>query len=168
MAGAGWILLALAGAGIFFILRGLVREYRLLAFPQTAGTMVSCEPLLTHSALMPAKAGRRSASPMWTVTARFSYSVGGVNYEGSRLSNQAPQKIVRSAHLDDPAPEPIAAVCRQYRSGTPIAVHYDPKDPRQSFVYFTSPLRNWPWILFPAITGLLGWFFLVGARFATR
>jgi hypothetical protein len=153
----GWILIAIAVVGFFFILRSLVSEYRFLGFPVTDGAMVSCDPQLGHTSAMPAQAGRRSASPMWTVSAGYTYTVNGTHYEGHRLSNLEPQVIVRTAHAGDDPPEKIAAICRQYPTGTSVRVHYDPNNPKWSFVYFTSPLSDWPWALFPLALGLAGW-----------
>jgi hypothetical protein len=169
MAGTvGWVLIALAAVGFFFILRGLMREYKLLGFPVADGSMVSCDPLLGHTSTMPAKAGRRSSSPMWTIAATYTYSVNGIRFEGHRLSNLAPQVIVRIAHAEDDPPEKIANLCRQYAAGTAVRVHYDPKNPKWSFVYFTSPLRDWPWALFPLALGLAGWLLIHLSRFAGR
>jgi hypothetical protein len=102
---------------------------------------------------------------MWTVVARYSYSVNGVPYEGVNLSNLAPRKIVQSVQPGDAAPESIAAICSKYSLGTEVSVRYQPKDPSKSFVYFTSPARDWPWLLLPLLAASLGWFFLWSTRF---
>jgi hypothetical protein len=164
----GWILIALAAVGFILLMRGLFREYRLLGLPVTDGTMESCEPLLGHTSTMPAKAGRRSSSPMWTIAAAFTYTVNGVRYEGRKISNLEPQAIVRTAHPGDEPPENIAAICRQYSAGTAVRVHYEADNPKLSFVYFTSPLSDWPWALFPLALGLAGWFLVHLSRLAGR
>lgn len=164
----GWVLIAIAAAGFFLILRGLVGEYRLLGFPTTDGAMASCNPLLGHTSSTAARTGQRGSSPMWTITAAYTYSVDGVRYEGKRISNLEPQVIVRTAHQGDDPPEKIAAICRQYRAGTAVRVRYDPDNPKSSFVYFTSPLSDWPWALFPLVLGLAGWLLIHLSRFADR
>jgi hypothetical protein len=162
----GWILILLAALGTFTLLRNLVREYSLLGLPQAPGTMVSCEPLLTHTSPMPSK--DRSSAPLWTVVARLTYTVNGKSFEGKNLSNLAPRKIVRRAFPGDPPPESIAALCRNYQAGTPVLVRYDPGNPQRSFVFFTSPLRDWPWAIWPALAAFVGWFLVFGVRYVSR
>lgn len=158
---AGWVLVAMALLGTGLILRGLMHQYGLLNLPQAQGTMLRCEPLLTHSNTMPANPGGSStSSTIWTVDARYSFSINGKPYEGRRISNVQPRKLVRKANPDGPVPEKIAEVCRRYAPGTAVRVYYDPSDMRYSFIFFTSPLHNWPWIIFPLMFGGAGWFFL--------
>ena len=164
----GWILIVLAVVGIFFLLRGLVREYRIKGFPVANGTMVSCKPQLGHTSSMPAKAGRRSSSPMWTVAAVYTYSVNGIHYEGHNISNIAPQVLVRTAYPDDAPPASIDAICNRYIAGTAVQVHFAPADPKRSYIYFTSPLSEWPWALFPLCMGLAGWLLIHVARLGGR
>jgi len=165
MVAIGWIALAFAAAALVAILWNWSRQYKLLRYPATPGTMTRCDPLLTHTSSMPTSTGTPSSAAMWTIVARYSYSVNGVTYGGVNLSNLAPRKIVSSAHQGDPPPASIAAICSKYSPGTAITVRYASQDPRKSFVYFTSPARDWPWLLLPLLAALLGWFFLWSVRF---
>jgi hypothetical protein len=160
----GWVLLALAALGTILILRYLAHEFNFLKLPQTTATMVSCEPLLARTE----RAGSRPSVPYWTVAARFTFSVNGVGVEGTHLSNLAPKSIADNWHLADAPPESIVALCRRYSSGTKVQVHYSPSDPRTSFVYFTSPLRDWPWAIAPILAGFIGWVFLFAGRLAAK
>ena len=81
------------------------------------------------------------------------------------MSNRTPQKIVTTAHFGDTPPESIAEICRIYSPGTTVQVTYSPEDPSKSFIYFTSPWRDWPTAIFPIMAALLGWFFIFASRF---
>ena len=161
---AGGVCFALAALGMFLISRSLVREYALLKLPQTNGTMLSCEPVMAHTR----RVGSSGVSAYWTVAARFAYSVNGTAFEGTRLSNLAPRTLAGNWHQADAPSASIVALCNKYYPGTKVQVRYRPGDPRISFVYFTSPLRDWPWVLFPLICGFSGWFFIFAARFAVK
>jgi hypothetical protein len=156
----GWIALAVSAVALVAILLSWSGQFKLLRYPSTPGTMTRCEPLLTRTSSMPSSAGTPSFAPKWTVVARYTYRVNGVPFEGANLSNLSPRTIVSSGHQGDPPPESIAAICRKYGPSTPITVRYKPQDPCKSFVYFTSPIRDWPWLLVPVLAALVGWFFL--------
>jgi hypothetical protein len=158
---AGWVLIVMALFGFGLIVYGLIHQYGLRNLPQTPGTMVSCAPLLTHSNTTPADPGGSStSSTMWTVDARYTFTANGKSYEGRRMSNVQPRNLVRKANPDGPVPDNILELCRRYAPGTAVSVYYDPSDPRYSFIFFTTPLKNWPWIIFPLMFGGVGWFFL--------
>ena len=161
----GWVFFALAGLSATIVGRNAVLEYRLRWLPRAPGVMESCNPVLVHTA-SGTSTGVHSA-PKWIVDAKFSYSIGGVHYEGTRLSNILPEKIVASSEysLTEP-PNSIAAVCRRYSPGTEIQVFYDPSNPKFGFVYFASPIKRWPWVIPPVLAFLVGSFFFYLARFA--
>jgi hypothetical protein len=159
----GCLALVFAAVAVAAICWNWSRQYKLLGLPIAPGTMTRCEPLLTTTSAA-ANIGTPAVSPVWTVITRYSYSVNGVAHEGVNISNLAPRKIVGGAHPGAVTPACIAAICNKYRPGTEVSVHYQPNDPARSFIYFTSPVRDWPWLLVPLIAGLVGWFFLAGAQ----
>jgi hypothetical protein len=159
----GFCFWGIAALGFFFIVRGVVREYRLQDLPEAEGLMESCEPILSQT--NPGTNTNVKSAPLWVVQARYSYNLNGVRYTGTELSNIPPTKVVHGT-LDwsNEPPESIAAICRRYSAGTKIEVHYQLDNPKESFVYFTSPLHKWPWIIAPLLAVFLGGVFLFMAR----
>ncbi len=156
--GFGWVLLAFAALGAILILRYLVRELSFLRFPETQGKMVSCEPFLGHTE----RVGSRASVPFWTVDVRFTFNVNGTTVEGTHLSNLAPRIVADNWHMADAPPGSILALCSEYGPGTPVKVRYSPTDPETSYIYYTPPLRDWPWAVPPIVAGLVGWFLVFG------
>jgi hypothetical protein len=154
----GCIFLAVGSLGVIAILHSLVRHYALLKLPVTPGTMLQCQPVLRSQRNFDDTVG------VWGIDARFRYSVNGENFESTTFANLPPQKVAPRSHQGDDPPESIAALCRQFCPGTAVQVHYQPSSPRRSFVYFVSPLRDWPWALFPILAGMFGWFCLFAKR----
>jgi hypothetical protein len=158
---ASWFLFTVAALVMLLLIVNLYKQYNLLRLPVTRGLMLWCKPLLTHDRMT----SRDShPNPVWTVVARFRYTVEGMTFESENFANIQIRTFVWLVHVDEKPPKSIARICEQYAEGSSVSVHYRPQNPKLSFVYFSSPLWDWPWVLFPTIAGLLGWFCLFCSR----
>ena len=151
--GVAFVLVAALSLGT--IAWQVMQQYKLRDLPRAAGTMVSCEPVLSQTPDLPTSGNTPRAASMWTVRARYTYSVGGEMLQGHVFSQRKVGKISNRATLDDPAPASIAALCQQYAAGSSVQVYYRPEDPKNSFIYFNPPTTDWPWLIVPVGAGLL-------------
>lgn len=163
---AAWFFFLVAALLLLVILFNLKEQYALLRLPIVNGTMLRCTPQLGQIQTQSSVISHSSSNPVWTVDARFRYIVDGKTFERAHFANIRISDQVQSVRLDDPPPHSIAHLCELYAPGTLVAVHYRPEAPQHSFVYFSSPLWGWPWMLLPTFAALLGWFCLFCSRLA--
>lgn len=65
---------------------------------------------------------------------RYKFEVAGRHYTGDRASN----KLLEQARStpEQPPPSEWLSLCDRYGSGSPASIHYNPANPRQSYVHY--------------------------------
>ena len=143
------------GLGLFFavaLLLSLVTDARLRRWPAAAGTIL-------ESGIRLGTVRRTGGQPQYELTVRYAYEVRGLTYTGNRLSNRPPTQNLRN-FPERPAPW-LAALRDRYAPGIQTQVHYDPKHPEASYLFFRGSSGLW------VLAGCSAAFFAIAAAWWT-
>ena len=123
-------------AGYFFIcgISGLLYWRRVRAWPQVSGQLIKSEIESVGLDL-------QTRDMNYHANLRYQYSVGGIDYEGKRLS---PIQIVASTNMRALLRWQMRYITYLEAGKDRIAVFYNPKKPQKS--YLIKPLKVEPFI----------------------
>lgn len=150
------VILVFAGLGVLFSMaRWAIHEHRKQSWPTMTGTILECSPTLTGGKSISAPASSRTSHPVWVLTCRYRFSTGGKVWIGHRASNVEPRIHPLKAYSDQP-PQSLVDICQSYPVGSEAAIHYNPADVMEVYLFYRSPLTEWSWCLVPTFLILLG------------
>jgi hypothetical protein len=132
---AGLAIVVLGAVVLYGYVRTLLNDRELRSWPQAEGKMLACEPEQTRVPGISFGPLNRNFSPVWTVKAQYEFRVGSSSFQGDAISNARPTVLIRDASHPT-VPASIRDICARYAPGTAVSVHYDPRAPEHSFVYF--------------------------------
>lgn len=111
--------LVFLSVGVGFGYREVNQCRRVQTWIGVPAKIVSCR-LKSHTSH-----GKHGSHTTWSPDVRFTYSVGGVDYTGDKLSNISVSSSDRRAQQ---------AKADRYRPGTKVTVYYNPENPSESVI----------------------------------
>lgn len=135
-------------------IRTLAEAHRMSAWPETTAELLDAR-VEDH---------RGDDSTTWKAVARYTYTVGGQSYEGTRVGLHG-----GSDNIGNWQRETGALLQRKLAAREPVACRYDPADPSQSILFpQVRPSMLWFNLLFALVFGGAGFGMLFGSLHARR
>jgi hypothetical protein len=135
----GIVSFAIAAIGFYFLYGTIQSDSFKKSWPKTTAMVLEASiDKIVASFNTGGPTNRTIGTPGWDIKIKYEYEVNGTKYVGTNVSNQSTQET-KTVWNDAAKPsEELKSVLDKYSAGTKTEIHYNPKNPSESFINFTS------------------------------